>query len=159
MKRLTWLFAACLAAAAPLAAADGVKIGNTIPYDPAAPVRDAIKAECGLDSLLSQALVEFGKGNIQTTSEDLQKAKGKVFVAKIAGVWATGGPWGGASIRVEGELRDNGKVIGTVASRRNTTRGGYGACGKIHVSARKVAEDIAGWMNSPTMDARLGDAK
>src|ERR1051326_2741113 len=152
MKLLPAIGAFQLTLPAPLAAARRGKIGNTIPYDPAAPVRDAIKNECGLDSLLSQALVEFGHGDIQTTGDDLKKAKGKVFIAKIAGVWATGGPWGGASIRVEGQLLDNGKVIGTVASRRNTSRGGYGACGKISVSARKVAEDIAGWMKSPSMD-------
>ena len=56
-------------------------------------------------------------------------------------------------IHALGELRENGKVIGTVASRRNTTRGGYGACGKIHVSTKKVAEDLAEWMKAPSMDA------
>jgi hypothetical protein len=148
-----------LTLAAPAVLADSIKIGSKIPIQEGAEVREAIRKECDLESQLAQYLVEYGKGSIQISPDKLDKAGGKVFDAKITGVWATGGPWGGASIRVDGELRENGKVIGTVASRRNTTRGGYGACGKIHVSTKKVAEDLADWMKSPSMDAKLGDAK
>jgi hypothetical protein len=156
MNRASMLLPALvLALAAPLAAADGVRIANKIPFAQPDTVREAIRKECDLENQMAQFLNEFGKGKIQL-SDDI-KGKGRVFDAKIAGVWAAGGPWGAASILVEGELREDGKVIGTVASRRNTTRGG-GACSKLMVSGRKVAEDIAEWMQAPTMNARLGDA-
>ena len=143
------------ALAAPTAGAEGVKIGNKIPFADGVG-RDAIRKECDLESQLSAFLSEFGGSQVESTG-DLKDAKGKVFDAKITGVWAAGGPWGAASILVEGELRDSGKVIGTVAARRNTSRGG-GACGKLAVSARAVAKDIAGWLDAPSMGARLGDA-
>ena len=144
-----------LGLAAPSALAADITVPQTIPYADSAGVRDAIRKECNLEAELSKALVEFGGGRIAIG--DVKGAKGKVFDGKITGVWAAPGPWGAASILVEGELKEGGKVIGTVASRRNTTRGG-GACGKISVSTRKVAEDIADWTKSPAMDSKLGDA-
>jgi hypothetical protein len=158
MNKLSMLLpVVALALAAPAAMADSVKIGAKVPYADPASVRDAIKKECDMETNMSQYLQEFAKGTVEVAS-DLKDAKGKIFDAKIGGVWAAGGPWGAASILVEGELRENGKVVGTVASRRNTSRGG-GACQKLMVSGRKVAEDIAEWLKAPTMDAKLGDAK
>ena len=155
MKKSSLMLLA-LALAAPLAQADPVKIAHKMPFAQPEQVRDAIKKECDLENLMAQALSEFGGGKVEFT-DDVKNAKGKVFDAKISGVWAAGGPWGAASILVEGELRDNGKVVGTVADRRNTTRGA-GACSKLTVSGRKIAEDIAGWLAAPAMDTRLGDA-
>lgn len=147
-----------LVALLPLAAnADPVKIGHKIPFAHPEEVRDAIKNECDLENLMGQALSEFGGAKVAPTA-DLKGAKGRVFDAKITGVWAAGGPWGAASILVEGELRDNGKVIGTVTDRRNTARGA-GACTKLMVSGRKIAEDIAHWLDAPEMDTKLGDVK
>lgn len=158
MTRLSTPVAALvLAFAAPAALADSIKIGGKVPFAEGAAATEAIRKECGLETNMSQYLQEFAKGTVQVAS-NLKGAKGRVFDARIAGVWAAPGPWGAASILVEGELRENGKVVGTVASRRNTTRGG-GACQKLVVSGRKVAEDIAGWLKAPTMNAKLGDAK
>lgn len=155
MRKLWSLIPAALLAASLPAAADGVKIGKKIPFAASAEVRDAIRKECDLETDMATWLRGELKG--AEAVDDVKGAKGRVFDAKIAGVWAAGGPWGMASILVEGELRENGKVIGTVASRRNTARGG-GACGKLSVSGKAVAEDIAQWMKAPVMDARLGDA-
>lgn len=158
MKNLSLVLGAVLALATLAVNAEGVKIGKTIPFAQPDTVRDAIRKECDLENLMAQSLQEFGKGKVELSGENLKKAKGRVFDAKITGVWAAGGPFGAASILVEGELRDNGKVIGTVADRRNTARGG-GACSKLSVSGRKIAEDIAAWLEAPEMGTRLGDTK
>lgn len=155
MRIATVLSIVALAAAAPAAPAADITVPAAIPYAESAGVRDAIRKECNLEAELSKGLVEYGNGRIAIG--DVKGAKGKVFDGRITGVWAAPGPWGAASILVEGELREGGKVIGTVASRRNTTRGG-GACGKIAVSTRAVAKDIAEWTAAPAMDSKLGDA-
>lgn len=149
--------AAMLALSAPAALADGVKIGKKIPYAQGASIRAAIREECDLENRMAQFIQEYAKGKVEAV-DNVKKAKGRVFDAKISGAWSAGGPWGAASILVEGELRENGKVVGTVASRRNTTRGTR-ECSKLEVSGRKVAEDIAGWLKAPSMGARLGDTK
>jgi len=146
-----------LAIAAPLANAEGVKIGKKIPYAQPDQVREAIRKECDLENQLASFLAAEG-GNKVEAVDDVAQAKGKAFDAKITGVWAGGGPWGAASIQVEGELREAGKVVGTVTVKRNTTRGG-GACSKLHVSGRVIAEDLVKWLESPSMGAKLGDAK
>jgi hypothetical protein len=148
--------AVLLSLATSAAAADSIKIGNKIPYAGPDVAREAIRKECDLENQMAAFLSAAVKGAEQT--DNLKKAGGKVFDGKITGVWAAGGPWGAASILVEGQLREKGKVIGTVAARRNTTRGG-GACSKLSVSARAIAKDIAGWIESPSMGAKLGDAK
>lgn len=159
MTRPFWLAVPVLllVLAAPLAGAEGIKIGKRIPYADGVG-RSAIRDECDLENHLTATLVEYGKGRIERSAEDLKKAQGKVFDAQITGVWGSGGPYGGASVLVEGQLRDNGKVIGTVTARRKTSRGGYGTCGKVNLAAGVVAKDIAAWLEAPSMDARLGDA-
>lgn len=155
MKFAPVLSVLVLTAIAPVAGAAEITVPASIPYAEGLDVREAIRKECNLEAELSKGLVEYGGGRIAIG--DAKGAKGKVFEGKITGVWAAPGPWGAASILVEGELKERGKVIGTVASRRNTTRGG-GACGKIAVSTRAVAKDIAEWTQSPAMDSKLGDA-
>lgn len=150
MKRAISLALLTLATAPAFAAE--ISVPEKIAFSESAGVRDAIRKECDLESMVSKKIIDASGGRIGT-----DKA-GKELDAKITGVWAAPGPWGAASILVEGTLKEGGKVIGTVASRRNTTRGG-GACGKLHVSAEAVAKDIAEWTKSPAMDSKLGDAK
>lgn len=143
---------------APAALADAIKMGNTIPFANASVASDAVKAECKLETNLPQFISEFAGSAVEI--DDKPGKGGKVFHAKITNVLAPGGgAWSGPkSVLVEGELKENGKVIGTVAARRNTTRGGYGTCGMLNHAARAVGKDIAGWLKSPSMGARLGDA-
>lgn len=157
MKRLAAVSALCFAIAAPLATAENVKIGRKIPYAQPDQVREAIRKECDVETQLATFLAEEAKGKVEQV-DDVAKAKGPVFDAKVTTVWAGGGPWGAAGIQVEGELREGGKTVGSVTAKRNTTRGG-GACSKLGVSAKVIAEDLAKWLESPSMGAKLGDAK
>jgi hypothetical protein len=159
MKRiLRGLTPAVLLVLAFPAYAQGVKIPDKVPYADPGSVREAIRNECDLEAHMGRFLADAAKGQVEVVKGKADQAKGRVFDVKITGVWAAGGPYGAASVLVEGQLKEGGKVVGTVAARRNTTRGG-GACSKLHVSARAVAKDLAGWLKNPVMDAKLGDAK
>lgn len=152
------LAAFALALAAPAGAADAIKIGSKIPFANSGVASDAVRAECKLETNLPEFIVEFAGGAVALS--DNPGKGGRVFDAKITNVLAPGGgSWSGPkSVLVEGQLKQNGKVVGTVAARRNTTRGGYGTCGMLNFAARAVAKDIAGWLKEPSMGARLGDA-
>lgn len=134
----------------PLAAAAAVSIPEKIAYDKNAGVTDAVKKECALDTKVPQyvksAAGSSGKGTLEM---------------RITNVLAPGGgAWSGPkAVTVAGTLRDGGKVVGTFTARRQTTRGGYGTCQMLQRDAEAIGKDIAGWLKSPSMDARLGDAK
>jgi hypothetical protein len=133
----------------PLAAAAEVKIPEKIAYDKDAAVTDAVKKECGLETkvprYVKSAAGSGGKGTLEM---------------KITHVLAPGGgAWSGPkAVTVAGTLRDGGKVVGTFTVRRQTTRG-TATCQMLERDAEAIGKDIAGWLKSPSMDARLGDAK
>jgi hypothetical protein len=132
----------------PLAAAAQVKVQEKIAYEGG--VTDAVKKECALDTKIPQyvksAAGSAGKGTLEM---------------KITNVLAPGGgAWSGPkAVTVSGTLRDGGKVVGTFTARRQTTRGGYGTCQMLQRDAEAIGKDIGAWLKSPSMDAKLGDAK
>jgi hypothetical protein len=141
------------------ALAEPVRVPSKISFADPGVASDAVRKECQLETNIPQAIAEAGGDDVKVT-DDAGKS-GKVFTGKITNVLAPGGgAWSGPkSVLIEGELKENGKVVGTVAARRNTTRGGYGTCGMLNHAAKAAAKDIAEWFKSPSMDARLGDAK
>lgn len=134
----------------PLAAAAGVTVPDKIGYDKNAAVTDAVKKECALDTKIPQ-YVKHAAGLAGTGTLDM----------KITNVLAPGGgAWSGPkAVTVSGTLRDGGKVVGSFTVRRQTTRGGYGTCQMLVRDAEAIGKDIGAWLKSPTMDAKLGDAK
>ncbi len=149
MKNLRRALVAVLASL-PLAAAAEVRIPDKIAYDKDSGVIDSVRKECGLDTKIPKyvksAAGSGGKGTLDM---------------KITHVLAPGGgAWSGPkAVTVSGTLRDGGKVVGTFTARRQTTRGGYGTCQMLERDAEAIGKDVAAWLKSPSMDAKLGDAK
>jgi hypothetical protein len=134
----------------PLAAAAEVKVPEKIAYDKNSAATDTVKKECALDTKIPQYVKSAAGANGKGTLE-----------MRITNVLAPGGgAWSGPkAVTVAGTLRDGGKVVGTFTARRQTTRGGYGTCQMLERDAEALGKDIGGWLKSPSMDARLGDAK
>ena len=64
---------------------------------------------------------------------------------------------------VRGALHENGKVIGSFCAKRINGGGPFGqfkgTCAIVGRSAKVIGRDIAGWLEKPTQDAKLGDAR
>lgn len=148
----------CLCA---FAHAEVVTIPSDVAYADGADVRDAIKQECELETLIPE-YIERGarKSDIEIVlSDDPGSATGKVLQLEITYVLAPGGGGfsGPKSVTVRGELRDNGEVIGSFQAARFSTRGSR-TCTILDRCVRAIGEDIAAWLENPSMDAKLGNA-
>jgi hypothetical protein len=61
-------------------------------------------------------------------------------------------------VAVSGKLSDKGKPIGSFRAKRLSTAL-KGTCGTLARISQAIGQDIATWLNAPTMDAELGDAR
>jgi len=137
----------------PLAAAAQVKVPEKIAFEKGVPVTTAVKNECALETKIPQ-YVKSAAGSAGKGALDM----------KITGLLAPGGGTfsGPKSVTVSGTLRDGGKVVGSFVARRNASAGAFGGggtCNMLDRCAKAIGKDVATWLKSPTMDAKLGDAK
>jgi hypothetical protein len=148
-------------------AAQAEKVNLTIPirvpFQEGLNVSNAVLNECELERKLSKFLVKETKrryNKVIAIPAVTAETPGHVLDIHITQVLAPGGgKWSGPKVvATQGTLYDNGKVLGTFAAKRHTTKGRH-TCGMLEQNARAIAEDIADWMKKPTMDAKLGDAK
>jgi hypothetical protein len=122
---------------------------------------EAIRKECAWNTDLSSHIVRNSKRNTVVVAKDVNAATGKVLKMTVTNVHAlpggrrSGPKWG----NIEGQLQEGGQVIGSFKASRNTTSGGFTACGNLDSVGKALGEDIAEWLKAPRMDARLGDEK
>jgi hypothetical protein len=81
----------------------------------------------------------------------------------VSAVGGGGGAWSGPkSVTVKGELREDGKVIGSFTASRFSGGGAWGGfkgtCSIFGRCIKVLGEDIAAWLKKPTMNAALGNA-
>ena len=70
-----------------------------------------------------------------------------------------GGPFSGPKwMTVEGKLYDKGKLIGSFRAKRLSTAV-KSTCGTLARISQAIGQDIAAWLQAPSMDAELGDAR
>ena len=121
----------------------------------------AIRKECVWNSELTGYIAANAKRGTVVIVKDLSAATGKVLTMTITNVHAipggrvSGPKWG----TLDGELRNDGRLIGSFKASRNTTSGGFGACANLDRVGEALGKDIALWLKAPIMDARLGDEK
>jgi hypothetical protein len=125
-------------------------------------VRDAVRAECQLQTRLPDFIAEYAKKHIQNiafSDSVSDKTPGRVLIVKITDVTETGNAWTGRSsaLTIRAELREDGKVTGTFRSRRSTQGGAFGgykgSCAFLGRCAKTLGMDIAKWLENPVMDA------
>lgn len=143
-----------------------VAVQKSIPFAETADVRESVRKQCNLQTKTPAFVQEFGPrfGVEVRLVEDLDRAdaprKLELAITRIHS--PGGGGFGGTRwMQVEGTLTENGRTVGSVASRRLTT-GGYFAmykstCDIIGRSSRAIGEDLARWLADPRDGARLGD--
>ena len=130
-------------------------------------VSDSIKNECQLQTKIPGFIKDFAKGNFDVTMvDDASKVKtGNALAVKITNMTGVGGgAWTGAKfVQIDGTLWEDGKVKGTFQALRYTTGGAWGGfkgtCGMLGRCTKSLGKDVATWLSSPSMNAKLGDAK
>jgi len=138
-----------------LADASGLTVAKKIPYANPAGVRKAIRDTCDLQTSIPAAVA-------QATGARLVNGRGslELMISKVHGPagWIFSGPkW----VEVKGKLRRRGRVVGSFRAKRYSAFNPFvgGTCSILAHCSRAIATDIAGWVESPSMHAKLGDAK
>ncbi len=150
------LFVAVLASFLATAAGAETQVLNTLPF--AVDVREAVRSECKLQTLLP----EF----IETAGADIKlvgsfSGNGRRLELKITEVHAPGGGAfsGPKWIEVVGTLRGDGKPKTFRAKRLSTGLTMRGTCSILARAAKATGLDIAAWLKDPKDGAELGDAR
>jgi len=145
-----------------LAQAETLTISQSIPFAEDSGASDDIKNECKFETRLPEYLKKEAKRtfDVVLSKEPLEDAEGKTLSLIIANMYGLGGgAWSGSkSAIVTGELKENGEVIASMSLRRHSIMGmAPGTCSILKRISKKMGEDIAEWLEEPTMDAELGD--
>ena len=122
-------------------------------------LREAVKAECLLPTKLPAYIRDYAKKRSEVTlAEKIGKSKGRTLSVVFEEV-REAGTAGPKSVTVKGELRDDGKVVGTIRARRSTMGGPLGAfggaCGILHRCLKALGKDLAGWADDPEMNVEM----
>jgi Glu-tRNA(Gln) amidotransferase subunit E-like FAD-binding protein len=145
-----------------LAQAETLTTSQSIPFSEDSGASDDIKNECKFETRLPEYLKKEAKRtfDVVLSKEPLEDAEGKTLSLIIANMYGLGGGAfsGSKSAIVTGELKENGEVIASMSLRRHSIMGmAPGTCSILKRIAKKMGEDIAEWLEEPTMDAELGD--
>lgn len=146
-----------------------LNLGKKAVFEKGANIPQAVKDECGLETKIIEFVQKFaGKSFDKIVLVDNASANtaGTALSIRISGALAPkGGTTSGfKSLTIKGTLWRNGKVAGTFTATRMTSGGasfiGYkGTCSMLGRCAKTLGKDVAGWLEKPTMNAKLGDAK
>jgi hypothetical protein len=137
----------------------GVQVPRTIPIAPGAGANPKVEQECQIQTQVPAAIAQFGT-DVQLVDAPSKGARS--LELSITELHAPGGgPFSGPKwMAVSGKLYDRGKVIGSFRAKRLSTGGMVrGTCATLGRCAQAIGQDIATWLNAPTMDAELGDAR
>lgn len=158
----------------PTGGGGAVTIMKVAVYSPSARPTEAVRKECQLDTKVPNYIGSYAKRHFdQVAFADSVSptTPGKVMTAKITHILAPGGGAysGPKALSIEGVLRDNGKVIGTFTARRQVLAyvrpgvvvigAGASTCGLMDKVAKELGKDVAQWLQAPSMNSKLGDAK
>lgn len=161
--RLSAFITVCLVfSCVSLAQAETLTVSQSIPFAEDSGASDDIKNECKFETRLPEYLKKEAKRtfDVVLSKEPLEDAEGKTLSLIIANMYGLGGGAfsGSKSAIVTGELKENGEVIASMSLRRHSIMGmAPGTCSILKRIAKKMGEDIAEWLEEPTMEAKLGD--
>ncbi len=149
------------------AVANPVIVSQAVPYMPNSGATLAVKRECIIDSQLPEFIESYASDYdiaVVRDGRQVKQGKGKVLELAFSQVYGFGGgAWSGAkSVTVKGTLKENGKTIGTFIGTRFSGGGMFGGfkgtCSILGRCVKALGNDIARWLQAPSMNARLGDA-
>ncbi len=137
-------------------------IAYAVPYEPGIQVRRAIRRECDLERRVADEIADEIDGQVSSIKRvPLANADtpGLVLGMRIINVeGGVGAARGHKTLTVAGTLYEDGKKIGSFTATRRTKNGRH-TCRMLWNNIEEIAEDVSHWVNAPTLDAYLGDAR
>jgi len=132
------------------------------PYETGLRVRPAIRRECDLERRVANEIGSTIRGqfaSIQKRAVVNASTPGMALELRILHVEGKSGAARGHKIlTVGGTLYEDGSVIGSFTATRRTKRGRH-ACRMMWENIEEISEDVSRWLETPTRDAYLGDAR
>lgn len=147
-----------------------LNLQKTVPYKPGITVPPEVKLECELPKKLAE-YTKSAIGNdfaaINVVDASTKNAAGRTLIMQIVGIDAAGGGayTGKKGMSIEGTLWEKGKQIGNFqatrysSGRRSTFNPYPGTCKMLRYDAETLGKDVAKWLQKPSREARLGEAK
>jgi hypothetical protein len=151
--------------------AETISIASSVPYAASSGISKKQKTDCTLDVRLPKHIESAARSEIEIVilENAVDAVQGKALQLEFVHVFAQPGKWisGSAAVAVRGQLKENDEVIGSVTAFRTTSRpdiagkidGLEGACLMLNRCIEVIGQDIVTWLEHPTMNAKLGDAK
>jgi len=151
----TFALAALLAAPAVHAA---TQLAKSVPIAASAGASGAVQQECQLQTRVPEAIAQAA-ADVQLVDAPSKSARWlELEITEVHG--PGGGPFSGPKwMAVSGKLHERGKVIGTFRAKRVSGGFAQGTCAALGRCATAIGRDITAWLQAPTMNAELGDAR
>ncbi len=146
------------------ASSETLAISDSIPFAEDADVPAAVRNECNLNTKLAKFIRTYAAKHfdkvVSISDADKNSKKLTISITDVHG--QGGGAWSGSkSVKIEGTLTQNGKVLGTFRALRASGGGAFGGykgtCSILGRCVKTLGKDVAAWAANPSMDSRLGD--
>lgn len=169
MKKSSFLFFGLVALASlPTFASEPFFVQVPAMLDPAAPIADSVKRECGIELLVGNHVFQKVSDHFGEASpiSDLDKAGAnrllQLSVLSVQGVG--GGSWSGPkAITIRAQLSQTGKTTQTTVLRRKSSGGAFGGmsgtCSIMERIAIALGKDVATWLKATTLASTESPSK
>jgi len=139
---------------ASFASAAEVQVPREIDFAESASVRSAIREQCNLQTIIPEAIASSASdAELVDGNENLSL---EITAVHGPGGWIFSGPkW----VEVSGKLSRGGETYNFRAKRYSAFNPFGGVCSILNKCGRAIGSDIATWLQNPTANAELGDAK
>lgn len=153
--RVVCVFSAFLGISAACQAGDKIFVQVPALLDPAAPIVESVKRECGVELLVGNHVFQKVNERIGAAEQiqDVERpAADKILRLTILSVQGVGGgAWSGAkAITIRADVTQGGQVLRSTVLRRQSRGGAFGGmsgtCTIIERVAIALGEDVAGWL-------------
>ena len=163
MKAMYGLFVvvvACVAAGS-ARAEDIVLVSSLIPYAKDDTAGEDVRKECTWNTSMPRYLAKESGGRVKVAEQSIDAVTDKKLVLVATHLHtAGGGGWSGPKwLVLEGKLTEGDKLLGSFEARRQTIRGSMRGCGTLDSLSEEIAGDILEWLKTPSVNAKLGNAK
>ncbi len=163
MKVINSLFVVIVACFMSLSvrAEDVVLVSSLIPYAQDDTAGEDVRKECDWNATMPRYLAKESEGRVKVAEQNIEAVTGKKLVIVATNLHTVGGGgWTGPKwLTLEGKLTEKGKLLGSFEVRRQTIRGSMRGCGTLESLSEEVSGDILQWLKTPSLNAKLGDAK
>ena len=163
MKAMHGLFAVVMACgmATAVRAEDVVLVSSLIPYEKDDTAGENVRKECDWNATMTRYLAKESGGRVKVAEQNIDGVTDKKLLLAATHLHtAGGGNWSGPKwLVLEGKLMEGGKLLGNFEVRRQTIRGSMRGCGTLTSLSEEIAGDILEWLKTPSLNAKLGDAK